>query len=291
MQITKNVHALRIPLQIQVGPNMKVDRFVYVYLIYTDRIWLIDTGVAAAEPMIVDHIRKSRKSVTDIAGIILTHAHPDHIGSAKELQEASGCLVAAHSAERSWIEDVDLQSRERPVPGFHSLVSGSVKVDRILKEGDVVDAGKNDRLEVIETPGHSNGSISLLLREQGILFSGDAVPVPGEMPIYEDAAASAASIGKLKATRGISFLLSSWDEPREKSSAYDSLDRGALYLERIHEAVLKFGDQGSENPVAFCAPILRELGLPSAMANPLVARSFLSNLRMRDKRLSGVRDP
>jgi len=48
MQITKNIHALKIPFQIPVAPDITVDRFVYLYLICTDRIWLIDTGVAAA---------------------------------------------------------------------------------------------------------------------------------------------------------------------------------------------------------------------------------------------------
>ncbi len=281
MQILKNIHALKIPFQIPVGPGKMVDRFVYVYLIYTDRIWLIDSGVAAAETVITGYIRNSGRSITDIAGIILTHSHPDHIGSAKPLQEASGCMVAAHSAERSWIEDVDLQARERPVPGFHSLVNGPVRVDRLLKDGDIIEAGKSHRLVVIETPGHSNGSISLLLREQGVLISGDAVPIPGEMPIYEDASASMASIRKLQAMQGIKFLLFSWDDPREGQSAYEALDNGARYLERIHKSVREFGDPGSDNPAAFCAPVLRDLGLPIAMANPLVARSFRAHLRTR----------
>ncbi len=282
MQITRNIHALKLPFQIPVGPDKEIDRFVYVYLIYTDRIWLIDTGVASAEPVILDYIGKIGQHVADVAGIFLTHAHPDHIGSAKLLQEKSGCLVAAHSAERNWIEDVDLQARERPIPGFHTLVRGSVKIDRILKDGDVIEIGTGYRLEVIETPGHSSGSISLLLREQGILFPGDAVPLPGEMPIYEDASASAASIRKLKAIRGINFLLSSWDEPREGRSAYESLDHGELYLARIHEAVRKFGETRSDDTADFCVPILRDLGLPAAMANPLVARSFRSNLQIRE---------
>ncbi len=279
MQITRNIHALKIPFQIPVGPGKTVDRFVYVYLIYTDRIWMIDTGIAAAETIITDYIKKSGKAVTDIAGIILTHAHPDHIGSAKPLQEASGCFIAAHPAERHWIEDVNLQAKERPVPGFHTLVRGSVKVDRTIKDGDVIEMGQGVRLEVIETPGHSNGSISLLLRDQGVLFSGDVVPVPGEMPVYEDAAASAASIQKLKAVSGIRFLLSSWADPKE-GNAYDMLDAGARYLDRIHAAVRKASAPASGDPAEFCMPILKELGLPAVMANPLVARSFRSNLRM-----------
>jgi hydroxyacylglutathione hydrolase len=280
MQITKNVHALKIPFQIPVGPDKKIDRFVYLYLVITDRIWLIDSGVSTAAPAIVDYIKSCGRGVTDIAGIILTHAHPDHIGSAKALQKASNCMIAAHASEQNWIEDVDLQARERPVPGFHSLVEGAVKVDRVIKEGDSLDLGNGLPLDVIETPGHSNGSISLLLREQGVLFSGDAVPMPGEMPIYEDAAASADSIRKLRAIAGITSLLSSWDDPREGDAAYEVLEKGALYLEQIHDAVLKSRGDGSDDPLAFCFRVLGELGLPQSMANLLVARSFASNLRL-----------
>ena len=45
----------------------------------------------------------------------------------------------AHPAERSWIQDVNLQNRERPVPGFSKLVGGSVQLDHELKDGDVID--------------------------------------------------------------------------------------------------------------------------------------------------------
>lgn len=79
-----------------------------------------------------DYIRKTGRNPEDISLIILTHSHPDHIGSAHEIQRTTGCTIAAHHGERAWIEDVELQSRERPVPDFHSLVGGSVRIDRIL---------------------------------------------------------------------------------------------------------------------------------------------------------------
>jgi hypothetical protein len=53
----------------------------------------------------------------------------------------AGSLTPAHLSEKSWIEDVELQSKERPVPNFHSLVKGSVDVDRIIEEKEVLDSG------------------------------------------------------------------------------------------------------------------------------------------------------
>ncbi len=91
------------------------------------------------------------------------HAHPDHIGAAAAIKSISGCTVAAHAAERQWIEDVKLQAGERPVPGFFLLVGGSVPVDQILQEGDVLHLEGGLGLEVLHTPGHSPG---------GRIFSG-----------------------------------------------------------------------------------------------------------------------
>lgn len=65
MQITKQIHAIKIPFQIAIGPGIKVDRFVYVYLIYGKKIYLIDTGVATSEKMIFDYIRKTGRNPED----------------------------------------------------------------------------------------------------------------------------------------------------------------------------------------------------------------------------------
>jgi glyoxylase-like metal-dependent hydrolase (beta-lactamase superfamily II) len=167
MQITKHIHAIKIPFQIAIAPGIKVDRFVYMYLIYGKKIYLIDSGVANSEKMIFDYIRKTGRNREDISLIILTHSHPDHIGAAHEIKRATGCTVSAHHGERSWIEEVELQYREGPVPGFHSLVGGSVMIDRILENGDILDLD-GIRLEVFHTPG---GSISLLLPEDRALFT------------------------------------------------------------------------------------------------------------------------
>ncbi|OGW34490.1 MAG: hypothetical protein A2010_05605 [Nitrospirae bacterium GWD2_57_9] len=55
MQITGQVHALKVPFQVPISPERKIDRFVYVYLLYGERMWLIDTGVASSEVLIYDY--------------------------------------------------------------------------------------------------------------------------------------------------------------------------------------------------------------------------------------------
>jgi hydroxyacylglutathione hydrolase len=284
MQITKHIHAIKIPFQIAIAPEIKVDRFVYIYLIYGKKIYLIDSGVANSEKMIFDYIRKTGRNPEDISLIILTHSHPDHIGAAHEIKRATGCTVSAHIGEKSWIEDVELQYRERPVPGFHSLVGGSVMIDRILENGDVLDLN-GIRLEVFHTPGHSRGSISLLLPEDGALFSGDAIPLAKDLPIYDDILASVRSIKKIKAIDGIEFLLSSWDDPKKDINAYQIMDEALSYIQRIHEAVTEVDmNDISHDPMELCRLVLRKLKLPEMSVNPLIARSFEAHRKVIDQK-------
>jgi len=285
MQITEHVHALKVPFQVTEPSGLKIPRFVYIYLIYGRKICLIDSGVASSEQIILDYLNKTGKSPKDISHLILTHAHPDHIGAAKTLKSMSGCAVAAHAAEKTWIEDVDLQARERPVPGFKSLVKGSVPVDIILQEGNGLDLGDGLSLQVLHTPGHSPGSISLWLPQEGALFSADAIPTAGTMPVYEDIRASALSIQRLMSVQGIRVLLSAWDEPRPGVEAYRSMDGGLDYLQRIHNAVIKVADPDVRlDSMELCRRALEALGLPKAMANPLVAKSFQASLSLLDQR-------
>jgi glyoxylase-like metal-dependent hydrolase (beta-lactamase superfamily II) len=284
MQINKHVHAIRIPFTILM-PWGFVDRFVYVYLIFgTNGVCLIDTGVSSSEQAIFDYLRAADRKVSDISLIIQTHTHPDHIGASRTIKGETACAVAVHPAEKAWIENVQLQAKERPVPDFDTLVAGSLAVNRLLEDGEVFDLGCGLKLKVFHTPGHSKGSISILLLGYNALFSGDAIPVPGELPIYEDVLASVASIKKLKEVKDLQFLLPSWDEPRKGDLAYRRMDEGLEYLQRIHDSVRKCSRTGSDvdlHELSEC--VLQDLGLPPEFTNPLVEKTFAAHLRVRDQ--------
>ena len=279
MQITNHIHALKIPFQITDPSGLKIARFVYAFLIYGEKICLIDSGVAGSEKIIHNYLKATGKSPQEISTLILTHAHPDHIGAAAAIKCISGCTVAAHTAEKAWIEDVEQQAKERPVPGFFSLVGGSVPVDQTLQEGDVLHLEGGLALQVLHTPGHSPGSLSLRLAEDGALFSADAVPIAGDMPIYQDILASVRSIEKLASIPEIKLLLAAWDEPRLGSEAYRIMNEGLQYLQRIHSAALLVaGGNPGISPMELCQRTLEQSGLPQIMANPLVAASFQASL-------------
>ncbi|MEW6182166.1 MAG: MBL fold metallo-hydrolase [Bacillota bacterium] len=285
MKVSENVHALKVPFKIPVGPGVEVARFVYVFLIYGESICLIDTGVSGSEEAVFGYIRKSGRRPEEISLVVLTHAHPDHIGALYAVKRATGCTVAAHEGDRRWVEDVELQLRERPIPGFGTLVGGSVKIDGVLEDGDIVELGGGLSLEVFHTPGHSQGSISVFLKEGGALFSGDAIPTAGDIPIYDDVTASVDSVKKLKGAGGVKLLLSSWDEPRKGERAYRAMDDGLRCIQRAHDAVLKAtGGDAYQDPMELCRRVVAEMGLPAAAVNPLAARTFQAHLKLRDRK-------
>lgn len=286
MQVTPAIHALRHPFKIPVAPGITLDRVVYSYLVFGETITLIDTGVAVCETAIFDAIRACGRDPREITLIILTHSHPDHIGAATAIREATGCSVMAHSAERGWIEDVERQNRERPVPGFSQLVAGSVHLDHELADGDVIDLDgtKEYEIEVIHTPGHSAGSISLFLPAERALFCGDAVPVEGDLPVYDDVLESVRSLNKLRGVRGIHTLLSAWDETREGETAYGQIERGRIYLQKIHRAVILAAGLGDPEPMELAGKVAGDLGLPPEVVSPLFARTLAGHLRYRNQK-------
>jgi len=286
MQIVPFIHALRHPFSIPVAPGITLDRFVYSYLVYGETITLIDTGVAGCEKQIFDYILSTGREAADISEIVLTHSHPDHIGAAWAIQEATGCHIAAHVAEREWIEHVERQKCERPVPGFDTLVSGSVQVDRVLRDGETTepDPIHGWELEVIHTPGHSPGSISIFMHGNGALFSGDAIPVAGDLPVYDDALASMQSLERLRGIPGIRVLLPAWDDPRLDKDAYRQMDRAEEYLQTIHDTVRACAGTVPADPMELTRMTASALGLPSQAVTPLLARTFAANLRVRDRK-------
>jgi len=87
LQITRHIHALKIPFTVKTPSGMVIERSVYVYLIYGKTVCLVDTGVAGSGKMIFDYIERSGRRPEEIFLMVLTHSHPDHIGGAQSIKE------------------------------------------------------------------------------------------------------------------------------------------------------------------------------------------------------------
>ena len=185
----------------------------------------------------------------------------------------------AHPAERAWIEDIDLQNRERPVPGFSTLVEGSVQLDHELTDGDVIDSDGTEEyeLQVFQTPGHSTGSISLLVQGEGALFCGDAVPVEGDLPVYDDALASMRSL-----KRSVGSVISSLHGTSHgRVKPHTGRWTGRSYTYRRF-TILQLPHQLMDHQTRW--KLQKKLQLHSGcpqMVTPLLARTFGANMRVR----------
>lgn len=279
MKITENIHAIKIPFRIKAPNGNVIDRSVYVYVIIGDKITLIDTAIASPKNIIFRYISEIGRVPSEISKILISHAHPDHIGSLRSIKEETGCDVWAHPDAVKWIENINAQFAARPVPGFYDLVEGSCKVDGQLTDGQIMLLEGGPSIKVVHTPGHSRDSVSFYLEKDKVLVSGDAVISPGDMPIYEDPDALLNSLKKIEDME-LDVLLSSWSEEKRGPAIRERIKESGEYIKKIDAAVKRvFSGRMNEDKMVLCAEAVEDIGLPVIAINPMVLRSFLSHLR------------
>jgi hydroxyacylglutathione hydrolase len=131
---------------------------------------LIDSASRHAGRRILRQLR-GRK----VTAHALTHAHPDHQGSSKEICEALGVPFWVGERDADAAENPDLIKQRQPnhpVARFYDRIfrGPGRRVDRILREGDEV-AG----FQVLDSPGHSAGHVSYWRESDRVLVLGDVL--------------------------------------------------------------------------------------------------------------------
>lgn len=142
-----------------------------IYLIIDEVIALIDTGTGMNFETVKRNLSKFNLTANDVELIINTHCHYDHVGGDRDFIEASGCEVAIHELEAELLRKGDCVIT---LVGVFGKRLEPIEVARELHDGDRVKLGELT-LEVLHTPGHTQGSISLYEPERKILFSGDTL--------------------------------------------------------------------------------------------------------------------
>lgn len=104
----------------------------------------------------------------NVAGILLTHGHFDHIWGSRKLKELSGAPIYAYEEEKEVCEDAGVNVSAQAGRAY------TVEADKYVKDGEELTiAGMTCRL--IATPGHTKGSCCYYFKEDGILISGDTL--------------------------------------------------------------------------------------------------------------------
>lgn len=270
MKITDNVYMIR--KYFYVTPEVK--RYVNIYLITGENCYLIDSGVADSEKIIEEYLHSIGRNMSAIKGIFLTHAHPDHVGAAATIKRITDCKVYAPSLELDWIEDIDKQYRQRPIPNFYTLLPESVNVDVALRDGDKITL--EDGLEVcaLLTPGHSHGSMSFMLGNN-LIFTGDAIPVAHDLPIFVDYEQSLYSLDVIKELSTVQYFCPAWDEVYDKTKLREVINDSKRLLYRLKDAVHQVETEYKHYTEAEkLTMIFKQADILQYIGNPLVIKSI-----------------
>ncbi|MCX6024531.1 MAG: MBL fold metallo-hydrolase [Chloroflexi bacterium] len=169
-------------------------------LLEGDDLALVDTGIKGNSENILRYIEALGRHPHELKYIVLSHFHFDHSGSAMELKDHTGAQIVAHHAEtervpgtagKLWLRKGNEADSNQPPAwyrwwragtgmagggggrrGLHTADQETV-IDVTVQEGDVLPVLGGGR--ILHTPGHTPGSICVMLDESKALFVGDSV--------------------------------------------------------------------------------------------------------------------
>jgi len=149
---------------------------------------LVDAALPGFRGQLEGLLRDRGRTLADVDAVLLTHAHPDHVGVAEAVR-AAGATVHVHEADADMARTAKTPKRERSflpylrhratwrVLGL-GLRTGGLRPTRIAEvspfTGDAV-LDVPGRPRAIHTPGHSHGHVAYHFADRGVLMVGDAL--------------------------------------------------------------------------------------------------------------------
>ena len=146
---------------------------VKAHLVLESELALVDCGYAGSIEGIRRAIIANGREPADLRRVVITHGHPDHAGSARQLA-ADGAAILIHPADGERLRMTWRHVAARPSRGgIFSAMTPEPETFQPIEDGDVLPMLGG--LLVIHTPGHTPGSVCLYGARDRVLFVGDSL--------------------------------------------------------------------------------------------------------------------
>jgi glyoxylase-like metal-dependent hydrolase (beta-lactamase superfamily II) len=228
----------RIEPHVAPGVHLIADGAVNWYLVEEEgALTIVDCGLPRSWELLGEALARIGRRREDLKAVVLTHAHWDHVGFARQAKEQLGLPIYATAEETELARHPYRYDKERsPLPylaipkampivaqliGAGAYKVKGVEVDHVIRPGETLDVPGHP--VVLDTRGHTHGHCALHLPDRSAVIVGDALvmldPYTGRHGPCLVARAATADVARAKqsldviAATGAEVLLSGHGEP------------------------------------------------------------------------------
>lgn len=162
----------------------------FVLIVDGDEVTVVDSGYPRDRNLVEASVREIGRSLADVAAMLLTHAHVDHIGSAEWMRQDLGVPIHCHTDEAAQARG-ELKQRisEQAIlvrlwrPGvltfmLNVVAKGGLNPTHVTEVSTFSDGAQLDvpgQPVAVHTPGHTSGHVGFHVPDRGVLITGDAL--------------------------------------------------------------------------------------------------------------------